>query len=75
MGEEEKDGPEAAVPKEDVELDCEEIKAADDGLSKVCVSSLSFDLPMLGILLTHPCPRHHLPPFDLLIWEYTSTGD
>ena len=30
---------------------------------------------MLGILLTHPYPRHHLPPVDLLILEYTSTGD
>ena len=65
----------AVVPKEDAELDREEAKAKNNCLSKVCMSSLSFDLPMLDILLTHPCPRHHLPPFDLLIWEYTSTSD
>ena len=61
--------------KEDIELDREETE--DNRLNKVRVSSFSFlfDLPMLGILLTHPYPRHHLPPVDLLIWEYTSTGD
>ena len=75
MGEEVKDGQKAAALKEDIELDREETE--DNRLNKVRVSSFSFlfDLPMLGILLTHPYPRHHLPPVDLLIWEYTSSGD
>ena len=73
IGEAEKDGQKAAALKEDVELNRQEAK--DNRLDKVRVSSFSFDLPMLGILLTHPYPRHHLPPVDLLTWEYISAGD
>jgi len=56
--------------KEDVELNRQEAK--DNRLDKVRVSSFSFDLPMLGILLTHPYPRHHLPPVDLLTLSHMS---